>query len=52
MGRDCASGPPAKIGRKERPERHAERTWRAASPEFLQSGLIHVGRDRSGSGRW
>jgi hypothetical protein len=23
MGRDCASGPPAKTGRKERPERHA-----------------------------
>ena len=23
MGRACASGPPAKIGRQERPERHA-----------------------------
>ena len=23
--RDCASAPPAKIGRKERPERHARR---------------------------
>ena len=52
MGRDCASGPPAKIGRKERPERHARRTWRAAIPAFLQSALIHVGRYRSGSGRW
>ncbi|HZZ24721.1 MAG TPA: hypothetical protein VFE60_20005, partial [Roseiarcus sp.] len=32
-----ASGPPAKIGSKERPERHALRTWRAAIPGFLQS---------------
>jgi hypothetical protein len=43
MGRDCASGPPAKIGRKEWPERHARGTWRAAIPEFLRSALIHVG---------
>jgi hypothetical protein len=44
---------PSRGARRQGPKRrHARRTWRAAIPAFLQFALIHVGRYRSGSGRW
>jgi hypothetical protein len=41
MGRDCPSGPPAKIGRKERPARHVRRSGGSGRlPTRLAVGVI------------